>query len=111
VLSITTNKVFEIDLANGARFFGSVRAAQDSGAAVIQGGTLAVEVEMVAIVMMTRIKPDFWSALDGSIDLGFSFAQQSSKTDVNLGASLSYKKDLNNHTFKRKFLIKNAMLP
>jgi hypothetical protein len=53
---------------------------------------------MAAIVMLVRIKPNFWSALDGNVDLGFSFTQQNSKTDINFSTAVSYKKGLNNDT-------------
>ena len=99
VLSITTDKVFEINLSNGSRFFGSVHATQDSGLVVIDYDTLSVEVEITSIVMMQRIRSEFWAALDGSIDVGLSFTQQNFKTDLNLSASVDYKKGLNDYDF------------
>jgi len=62
-------------------------------------GTHTVEVETRAIVTLQRIKPDFWDALDGSIDLGVSFTQQNAKTDVNFSTTVKYKKNLNNYNF------------
>jgi len=100
VLSITTKKQFEIELADGSRFFGSVSPAPDSGSVVIDYDTLTVEVETAAIVTMKRIKPNFWEALDGSINLGVSFTQQNFKTDLNFSASVKYKKGLNNYNFE-----------
>jgi hypothetical protein len=100
ILSITTDKEFEIQLSDGTRFFGSVEAAPDSGSVLIIYGTHTVEVETRAIVTMNRIKPNFWDALDGSIDLGFTFTQQNAKTDVNFSTTVKYKKNLNNYNFE-----------
>ena len=98
VLSITTDKLFEIELTNESRYFGAVRAATDLGLVIIDYDTLTVEVEITAIVIMRRIKPDFWRALDGSIDLGVSFTQQNNKTDLNFSTTMKYKKGLNNYS-------------
>jgi len=96
VVSVTTKKQFEIELFDGRRFFGSVRAATDSGMVVIDYESHAMEVETETIVSMQRIKPDFWDALDGNVDLGITFTQQNRKTDLNVSATVSYKKELNN---------------
>ncbi|MGD8414246.1 MAG: DUF481 domain-containing protein [Candidatus Latescibacterota bacterium] len=97
VLSVTSDKQFELQLANGIRYFGSVKASPDSGFVVIESDTLTVEVETDAIVTMERIKPNFWRALDGSIDFGVAFTQQNVKTDLNFDATVKYKKGLNNY--------------
>ncbi len=97
VLSITTDKQFEIELADGSRFFGSAKAAEDSGSVVISYGTHAIEAETLAIVTMQRIKPNFWDALDGSIDVGIHFTQQNAKTDLSLNTTVNYKKGLRNY--------------
>jgi hypothetical protein len=99
VSAITTDKEFEIELTDGSRYFGSVKAAQDSGSVVIEYGTQSIQVETQTIVRLKRLKPNFWSALDGSVDLGVTYTQQNNKVDFSFGATLKYNSNLNNYRF------------
>ncbi len=92
----TTNKVFEIDLSDGRRFFGSLRAAQAPNEITIITGADTLTVPTQSVVALFREKRAFWARLDGSIDLGADYTQQNNKVDLNLAVTVRYKHKLNN---------------
>ena len=91
VVSITSDKTFEIELGSGQKFFGSISPSDEPGQAEISTGQATVGVRRMSIVRVTPIKDTFWARLDGSIDLGVSFLQQNSQFDYNLGAQVKYR--------------------
>lgn len=89
VLTVTTDKVFEIELADGRVYFGTLTAGtQDS--VVIKTDSDSVTVSTQSVVDLQRIKASFWAALDGNVDLGINFTQQNRKTDLNLSGEVHY---------------------
>jgi hypothetical protein len=89
VTTVTTDKVFEIELADGRVYFGTLTAGtQDS--VVIETASDSVTVSTQSVVDLQRIKGSFWAALDGNVDLGINFTQQNSKTDMNLSGEVHY---------------------
>jgi len=91
IVNVTTQKVFEIELADGSVYFGSLRAGtRDSVVIITDTDSLAITVPTQAVVTLERIKPSFWNALDGNLDLGFDFTQQNSKVDFSLSGEVHY---------------------
>ncbi len=89
VITVTTDKVFEIELVDGRVYFGTLTAGtQDS--VVIKTDSDSVTVSTQSVVDLQRIKASFWAALDGNVDLGINFTQQNSKTDMNLSGEVHY---------------------
>ncbi len=96
IITLTTDKTFEIELEDGTTFFGSMSAAQEPSRlkVIVQRDTF--EVATQSVVRLQRIKSTFWKRLDGSIDLGFDFTQQNAKTDLALNGDVKYKMGLRN---------------
>jgi len=89
VVTVETDKVFEVQLDDGTVYFGSLGSgAPDS--VTITTDSRSIGVPTQSIVSLTRIKPSFWNALDGSVNLGFDFTQQDASTDLNLNGSIRY---------------------
>lgn len=99
VLSAESDKLFDIDLEDGTKVFGSLDLGdeRDQLKIITDGDTLVVATQ--SVVAMRRIKDTFWKRLDGNIDVGVAFTQQAAKTDLNFGAKVKYKKNLNNFEF------------
>ena len=91
IVSITSDKTFEIELSSGQKFFGSLHPSEQEGQDEIVTGKATVGVRHLSIVRVTPIKESFWSRLDGSIDIGLSFLQQNSQFDYNLGAQVKHR--------------------
>ncbi|MGA7556062.1 MAG: DUF481 domain-containing protein, partial [Candidatus Acidiferrales bacterium] len=58
---------------------------------LIREATEEVQIPSEEIVSMETKKPTFWRQLQGSIDLGYSFASGNSQTTVNADTSAAYK--------------------
>jgi hypothetical protein len=99
VLTVKTDKRFEIDLEDGSKYFGGLAQGDkpDEVRIVADRDTLVVATE--SIVRMERIKKTFWRRLDGSINLGASYTQQSNQTSLNFSSDVTYKKGLDNFSF------------
>lgn len=89
VVTVDTDKQFAIALADGTLLFGSLKPGT-ADSVIIVTDTAAVTSATRNVVSLERLKPDFWSALDGSIKAGIGFTQQNAKTDFTLGADVKY---------------------
>jgi hypothetical protein len=89
VVTVNTDKRFAIALADGTLLFGSLRpGTADTVIIVTDAASVATATQNV--VSLERLKPDFWSALDGKIRAGIAFTQQNARTDFTLGADVKY---------------------
>jgi hypothetical protein len=89
VVTVDTDKRFAIALADGTILFGSLRPGTADSVIVVTD-TASVATATQNVVSLERLKPHFWSALDGKIRAGIAFAQQNAKTDFTLGADVKY---------------------
>ncbi|MEJ2335528.1 MAG: DUF481 domain-containing protein [Gemmatimonadales bacterium] len=99
VLTAKTNKRFEIDLEDGSKYFGGLTQGDKPNEVKIVADRDTLVVATQSIVRMERIKKTFWRRLDGSIDLGVSYTQQSNQTNFNFSSDVTYKKGLDNVQF------------
>lgn len=95
VESVQSTAIYRIVLNNGKRMEGKIEKVSGEKAKkenfVIREATEEVQVPSTEIVSMETKKPTFWRQLQGSIDLGYSFASGNSQTAVNVGTSAAYK--------------------
>ena len=89
VLTVSTDKRFYVELTTGSRHFGTLQAGP-AGIVVIVTDTTLLRVPTQAIGSLQRLKPNFWSALDGSLEVGLAFTQQNAKSDLFLGGEVRY---------------------
>ena len=99
VLTAKTDKRFEIDLEDGSRYFGGLARGDKPSEVRIVADRDTLVVATQSIVRMQRIKTTFWRRLDGSIDVGVSYTQQSNQTNLNFSSDVTYKKGLDNFQF------------
>lgn len=99
VLTAKTDKRFEIELEDGSRYFGGLAQGEGPNEVWIAADRDTLVVATQSIVRMERIKKTFWRRLDGNIDIGVSYTQQSNQTQLNFGSNSTYKQGLNNFEF------------
>ncbi len=99
VLTAKTDKRFEIDLEDGSKYFGGLALGDKPNEVKIVADRDTFVVATESIVRMQRIKKTFWRRLDGSIDLGVSYTQQTNQTNLNFSSDVAYKKGLNSFQF------------
>lgn len=95
IKSIETNNFFEVEVADGRVFFGSIAPSDDEGMMIIKGVTLDHNLFMKYVVRINRIKESFWDILDGSIKFGFSFTKASDIGQISLGGNAKYRTKIN----------------
>lgn len=94
VVTVNTDKSFEIVLSDGTIYFGSLGSgAPDS--VVIRTDSTTVDVATQSVVTLQRLKSSFWDALDGNLNLGIDFTQQNAKTDLSWNGEVHYARGAN----------------
>jgi hypothetical protein len=91
IKSIETKNFFEVEVADGRVFFGSIAPSDEEGMMIVKGVTLDHDLFMKYVVRINRIKESFWDILDGYIKLGFSFTKASQVGQISLGGNAKYR--------------------
>jgi uncharacterized protein DUF481 len=84
-------RAFTLQVISGERFFGTLAAGKPGEVVVALGGGASVSLPLADIVQLTPIARSFWRRIDGTLDLGFSFAQANTETRATLNGSASYR--------------------
>ncbi len=87
IVSLSSEERFEVELDDGGKYFGSIRSAPEAGSIEVEDATL----QMATVVLITPIEGSFWARVDGSLNVGFSFAKANNVTQWTLGAEGSYR--------------------
>ena len=91
VAALTSPREFEVQVAAGFQYYGSLRAAPAGAIAVADDGGNELTLALEDIIRLTPIGSTFWSRIDGSVDSGFSFAQANTETHLTANGSASYR--------------------
>lgn len=93
IYQIKSDKYFEIGLGRGIKYFGSLQTTEndDKYKVLIVMEEEEIEVDMNRIVEITPIKNQFWTRIDGNIDLGFSYTKGSEVRQWNSSFRLDYR--------------------
>ncbi|GIK61428.1 MAG: DUF481 domain-containing protein [Ignavibacteriota bacterium] len=95
IQSIETQNYFEIEVADGRVFFGSIAPSDNEGMMIVKGVTLDHNLFMKYIVRINRIKESFWDILDGYVKFGFSFTKASQIGQISFGGNAKYRTKIN----------------
>jgi hypothetical protein len=85
IVSVASPARFEVELTSGAVFFGTL-SAPSPGRLSVNGS--ALEFDLPRVVRMTPIDQSFWSQLDGSVDLGYSFTQADQRSQWSFNSTV-----------------------
>jgi len=91
---IKSDKWLQVELTDGARFFGQAPVPDESkNMLIIQTQRGPVELDFNDVVRMEQIKVDetFWQRVDGNIKLGYNYTQASDVGTLNASVSTSYR--------------------
>src|SRR4029077_17843400 len=91
VVSITSDKIFDVETVDGVHHFGSLAPSEPAGELTILEGTGATTVAFFDVFDVTPVYQTFWKRWDGSLDLGFNYTQSSNLTQFNLDFSAIYR--------------------
>jgi putative salt-induced outer membrane protein YdiY len=91
VVAVASPRLFEVEIDDGARYFGALQEAAPGRVRVAAPGAAPIELALVNIVHMMPLEARFWQKLDGNIDLGFSFAKANLETRWTLNSEVDYR--------------------
>jgi hypothetical protein len=91
VASITAARTFQVETVDGRILLGQLLTPQPGQIEVLEArGPTAVD--HLSIVHIAPIARGFWSKLDGSLDLGWSYTQSSGVAQASFSATASYRR-------------------
>lgn len=99
IQSVKSDKIFEIELEDGRKLVGSVRPAAKPDSLVLLTDGDSVEVALLSVVALDRIKDTFWKRLDGDVNVGVDYTQDNNKIDLNVSANIKYVLALQKYAF------------
>jgi hypothetical protein len=91
VTTLASPREFEVQVAAGFQYYGTLRPASAGEVAVADDGGNEVTLALAEIIRLTPIGSTFWNRIDGSIDAGFSFAQANTETHLTANGAASYR--------------------
>ncbi len=99
IQSVKSDKTFEIELQDGRKLGGSVRPAAKPDSLVLLTDGDSLEVALLSVVALDRIKDTFWKRLDGDVNVGADYTQDNNKIDLNVSANIKYVLALQKYAF------------
>jgi putative salt-induced outer membrane protein YdiY len=93
---VTEGKIFEVELVDGATYFGSLRVGEEANQIRLLVDADTITVATDDVVRLARIKKSVWDQIDGNLDLGFDYTQENDKLDFSLSSDVDYRWGLNN---------------
>jgi hypothetical protein len=95
VAELTGSETFDIELANGVRFLGFLRAPDETGQLLIDVGRAEpVTIPFARVVSMTEIESTFRERLDMDLDFGYDFTKSSDVEILTLGFDMAYRTEV-----------------
>jgi hypothetical protein len=91
VVGLQSHRSFEVEVADGRRFYGSLIEGPRNH--VLVRGLIGDPKDLVLldIVRLIPLGASFWSRLDGGLDAGFNFTSASQQTQWTLNTSVEYR--------------------
>ena len=90
--SVESKQRVEVTTADGQRYLGSLGPAPDRSVAVIEGTNAATTLAMTDVTELHPIGRRFWSKVDGSLDVGFSYTRSSGVAQLNFNSDTVYRR-------------------
>lgn len=75
IVSITSNKQFEVETTDGLTHYGTLAPSTPPGQLVIAADRASDTVDFMSVVRISPIYQSFWRRWQGSFDLGFNYTQ------------------------------------
>ena len=91
IQSITSNKVFDVELIDGTHVLGSLAPSTPAGDLAIVAGGTSLTIEYFAVARMNPLYRSFWHRMAGSFDLGFNYTQANQFVQFNVNGTATYR--------------------
>ena len=92
ILSISSTKQYDVETIDGVHHYGSLAPSDPPGKLTIVSGPETLTVGFFEVFDLTPVFQHFWRRWEGSLDLGFNYAQSSHFVQFNVSADATYRK-------------------
>jgi len=92
IVSITSDKVFEIETTDGFVHYGHLEPSTPAGRLNVVSDAETESLDFMAVVRISPIYESFWKRWDGSLDLGFNYTQASNYFQFTLNADAIFRR-------------------
>ena len=92
ILSIKSSKQFDVETIDGLHHFGSLAPSDPPGKLVIASGPETLTIGFFEVFDLTPVYQNFWRRWEGSLDLGFNYAQASHFVQFDASADATYRR-------------------
>lgn len=89
---LTSDQQFDIELEDGAGFFGTLIEPEADNALRILTAFGTFDVERESVVEITPLEGTFWKRLEGDLSAGLSFTKSTDLLQFNLGGKARYRR-------------------
>jgi len=91
IVSLSAVGQFDVTTTDGRRFLGGLAAGDPKTLVIVEVAT-RVPLPMIEVATITPIGSSFWTKLDGSFDVGFSYTKSSEISTLNVNSSTLYRR-------------------
>jgi hypothetical protein len=91
LLSVVSTKQYDVETIDGIHHYGALGASDPPGRLAIVSGPQTITIEFLEMFELAPVRQNFWRRWDGSLDLGFNYAQSSSLVQFNLNFDATYR--------------------
>ena len=88
---ISSSRYFEVEVASGRRYYGSLAPGLQPGQVVVTVTTFSDTLDGLEVVRIAPIGQSFWERLDGNISLGFTFQRANRIRSLSLDANVKHR--------------------
>jgi hypothetical protein len=88
--SVMSEHLFTVQDTQGQLFVGSLQAAAEPRSVNVAGPTPASNLQHLSVVEIKELEGSIWRRFSGAVDLGYSFAKASSRTQFNFAGDVTY---------------------
>jgi hypothetical protein len=86
IVSLSAVGQFDVTTTDGRRFLGGLAAGDPKTLVIVEVAT-RVPLPMIDVATITPIGSSFWTKLDGSFDVGFSYTKSSEVSTLNVNSA------------------------
>ncbi len=91
IVGVTSPREFDVQLASGEHYYGSLDVAGAGRLAVVQSVGPALDLALEEVIRLAPIGGSLWSRMDGSLDAGFTFSQANLETHYTVNGAANYR--------------------
>jgi hypothetical protein len=92
IVSITSDKVFEIETADGFVHYGHLEPSTPPGRLNVVSEADTESLDFMAVVRISPIYESFWKRWDGSLDIGFNYTQANNYFQFTLNGDATFRR-------------------